>query len=52
MTRVLFTHFLKWKAEMLEADWLLCIELSLAFCFPGYRWELPRDEGGRQEAHF
>jgi hypothetical protein len=35
---------------MLETDWLLHIELSLAFYFPGYRWEICRDEGGSQES--
>lgn len=36
---------------MLGADWLLCIELSLAYYFLGHRRETYRDEGWRQGAH-
>lgn len=36
---------------MLGADWLLCIELSLAYYSLGHRWETYKDGGWRQVAH-
>ena len=36
---------------MLGADWLLGIELSLAYYSLGHRWETYKDGGWRQVAH-